>query len=184
MNKIPCNTCLDLIPLVKDGVSSEDSKILVEEHIQECEECRKLYYETKQMEIESLEIDNHKIIGKIKNKLYSLAGLMLILGSIVGVNLSNSQNIFYNFLIMPLLGGVAYLAFGKKAYMASIVIFLISFIYQGIYGYLEGYFYSMKILFYETISISIVFVIFFFVGIIILKLFHISIYGWKENKNE
>ncbi len=26
MNKITCNTCLDLMPLVKDGVSSEDSK--------------------------------------------------------------------------------------------------------------------------------------------------------------
>ena len=32
MSKISCDTCLDLIPLVKDGVSSQDSRKLVEDH--------------------------------------------------------------------------------------------------------------------------------------------------------
>ena len=184
MNKISCNVCLDLMPLVKDGVSSEDSKKLVEEHLLECEACRHIYSQFKYTEVEDLEIDNNKVLGKIKKKLYSLAGLVLIVGSIIGVNLNNSENIFYNFLIMPLLGGVAYLAFEKKAYLISILIFIIAFIRQAIYGYLEGYFYNMKGLFYESIPISIVFVIFFFVGIIILKLLTISIYGWEENENE
>ncbi len=184
MNKISCNICLDLMPLVKDGVSSEDSKLLVEKHLLECEDCEAIYSEFKNMEVEDLKIDNNKVLGKIKRKLYSLAGLILIMGSIIGVNLNNSQGIFYNFLIMPLLGGVAYLAFEKKAYLASILVFIISFIRQASYGYLKGYFSNIKELFYESVPISIVFVIFFFVGIIIFKLINISIYGWKGDKNE
>ena len=184
MNKISCNTCLDLMPLVKDGVSSKDSKKLVEEHLLECEDCKNTYSEFKHMEVEDLEIDNDKVLGRIKKKLYSLAGLILIVGSIIGVNLTNSQNIFYNFLIMPLLGGVAYLAFEKKAYLAAILVFIISFVRQASYGYLKGYFSNMKEVFYESVPISIVFVIFFFVGIIIFRLLTISIYGGKENKYE
>lgn len=40
MTKISCEVCLDLIPLVKDNVASEDSMNLVQEHIQECESCK------------------------------------------------------------------------------------------------------------------------------------------------
>ena len=184
MNKISCNTCLDLMPLVKDGVSSEDSKKLVEEHLLECEDCKNIYVEFKPMEVEDFKIGNDKILRNIKKKLYSLAGLILILGSIIGVNLNDSQNMFYNFLIMPLLGGVAYLVFERKAYLASILVFIISFIHQMGYGYLKGYFFNIKVLFYESIYMSIIFVIFFFVGIIILKLLTISIQGLEGDKNE
>ena len=42
MNKISCEICKDLIPLVKDGIASEDSVAAVEEHIKECENCKAL----------------------------------------------------------------------------------------------------------------------------------------------
>ena len=183
MNKISCDIYMDLIPLVIDGVSSEDSKKLVEEHIQDCERCKAIYSDSKHMEIEDLEIDNSKVLGKIKRKLYSFAGLILILGSIIGVNLNNSQNMFYNFLIMPLLGGVAYLAFGKKAYLGSIFVFIISFINQAINSYITGYFSNLGEILYDALLMTILFIIFFFIGIIIFKLLNFSIYGGRE-KNE
>ena len=40
MIEISCQVCLDLIPLVKDNVASEDSKKLVLEHIRQCEACK------------------------------------------------------------------------------------------------------------------------------------------------
>lgn len=184
MNKISCNTCLDLMPLVIDGVSSEDSKSLVEEHISECEECKNVYSEPKLIESEDLEVDNNKVLGKIKRKLYSFAGLILILGSIIGAGLNNSQNVFYNFLLMPLLGGVSYLAFGKKAYLGSIFVFIISFINQSINSYLAGYFPNIRDVFLDAFTMTIQFIIFFFIGILIFKLLHFSIYGGKENYNE
>lgn len=41
MSKISCNVIGDLLPLYVDGAVSEDTKKLVEEHLAECEECKK-----------------------------------------------------------------------------------------------------------------------------------------------
>lgn len=182
MSKISCDTCLDLIPLVKDGVGSQDSRKLVEDHIETCPECKEVYLESKQIELEDLEIDYDGALTKIKRKLYALAGFILIIGSLVGVSLNDSENMFYNILIMPLLGGVAYLVFAKKAFIMSIFIFIITFIRQATYGYLEGFLTNSTEILQEATPISIVFVMFFFVGIVILKLLNIAIYGGKENR--
>ncbi|EJX02388.1 hypothetical protein EVA_09508, partial [gut metagenome] len=43
MNEISCDICIDLIPLVEDGVASEDSRKAVEAHVANCESCREKY---------------------------------------------------------------------------------------------------------------------------------------------
>ncbi len=43
MNEISCEICMDLIPLVMDGVASEGSRKAVEAHIHGCGACRSLY---------------------------------------------------------------------------------------------------------------------------------------------
>lgn len=43
MNRITCEVAKDIIPLCIDGVCSENSKQLVEEHIKECTSCKKLW---------------------------------------------------------------------------------------------------------------------------------------------
>ena len=42
-NKISCDIIKDLLPLYVDGVCSDESKILVSEHLDGCEECSKEY---------------------------------------------------------------------------------------------------------------------------------------------
>ena len=39
MNKITCNVIEDMLPLYKEGLLSEDSKAIVEEHLKECPRC-------------------------------------------------------------------------------------------------------------------------------------------------
>ena len=41
MSKISCNVIQDIMPLYVDEIVSEDTKKLVEEHLKECEDCRK-----------------------------------------------------------------------------------------------------------------------------------------------
>lgn len=41
--KYPCNVIKDLLPLYHDGVCSDESRTIVEEHLQECSECRQYY---------------------------------------------------------------------------------------------------------------------------------------------
>ena len=40
--KITCDVIQDLMPSYIDGILSEDSKVLVEEHMGTCQECRKM----------------------------------------------------------------------------------------------------------------------------------------------
>ena len=39
MNKISCDMCMDLMPLVQDGVASADSIAAVKQHIENCPAC-------------------------------------------------------------------------------------------------------------------------------------------------
>ena len=39
---IDCNVIIDLLPLYKEEICSEETKELVEEHLSGCDSCRKL----------------------------------------------------------------------------------------------------------------------------------------------
>ena len=43
MNKISCEMCMDLMPLVHDGVASSDSRNAVLAHIETCPDCKSLF---------------------------------------------------------------------------------------------------------------------------------------------
>lgn len=43
--KIKCNIIKDLLPLYVEQLVSEESKVDIEEHLQECDQCRKIYQE-------------------------------------------------------------------------------------------------------------------------------------------
>lgn len=43
MNEISCSVCMDLMPLVRDGVAGEDSCRAVQEHLAHCSDCRAVY---------------------------------------------------------------------------------------------------------------------------------------------
>ena len=45
MNKITCDMCIDLMPLVQDGVASCDSRSSIEGHIAHCPACKRLFNE-------------------------------------------------------------------------------------------------------------------------------------------
>ena len=47
MGKINCNVIQDILPLYIDDTVSDDTKELVEEHLQNCEICQRVYHETK-----------------------------------------------------------------------------------------------------------------------------------------
>ena len=44
MEKINCNVIQDILPLYIDDVVSDDTKELVEEHLQNCEICQRIVY--------------------------------------------------------------------------------------------------------------------------------------------
>lgn len=48
--KIDCDIIKDLLPLYVEGLASEKSKAAVEEHLEACEDCKKMYREMKKPE--------------------------------------------------------------------------------------------------------------------------------------
>ena len=48
MKKISCNIIRDILPLYLDGVVSDDTEKMVEEHLKECDQCRNEAVKLKQ----------------------------------------------------------------------------------------------------------------------------------------
>lgn len=85
--KIDCGIVQDLIPSYVDGVCSEASKVCVEEHTKECEECRAFLEECQGVELSGKVLEEKQLDGlrKVKKKLklqsmFSYALLLVVIG--------------------------------------------------------------------------------------------------------
>ena len=77
MTKIQCAVIRDLLPLYYDGICSDETKNLVEEHIASCDECKtELESLNATIEIPMIELENRKQDQKmIRRMAYSLQNL-------------------------------------------------------------------------------------------------------------
>lgn len=124
MNKITCDMCKDLIPLVKDGIASEDSRLAVEEHSKTCESCKKLYA-MEVAEPPAMNVDLERELGKVKKKLQIFSAVLMMFGVFFGLSLTASDDMFYNSLIMPVIGALGYVIFRWKAmYQVPLLLFV------------------------------------------------------------
>lgn len=148
MNKISCDICKDLIPLVKDGIASTDSTNAVKNHISECSKCYKSFEDINKFDEfneDEICMNDKKIISKIRNQLIFGSMILIALGSFIGIAISESQWMFYNVVIMPMVGGLGYFAFNKKSYILPIGIFLLTYIWDFIKYIIERDYNGMDI---------------------------------------
>lgn len=110
MHEISCEICMDLMPLVADGVASPDSRRAVEAHMAHCETCRRMYAHEAPPAV-----DTERIFEKIRRKLNVFWGMLLMFGIIVGLSLTGGNDLFYNILLMPAIGALGYCLFRWKA---------------------------------------------------------------------
>ncbi len=180
MSKISCDMCLDLIPLVKDGVASKDSCQAVHEHLAECDACSLIYDSDNSI---AIVMDDRIVVSKIKKQLTIITLAIMLIGTSFGLWISDSMNIFYNALILPAIGALGYLLLKKKAYLLSVGIFLFSMgwiaIRELIYGVL-GYS-DFKSLFLMAFWWSFIYVFFIALGTVIAWLFS---YAFRKEKKE
>ena len=127
MNKITCDICMDLMPLVQDGVASEDSVKAVTEHLASCPDCSALF--EGQLPEPSNE---NNTLKKMQKKIYTFMSMVLMYGVLFGLSLTASSELFYNTLIMPFVGLVGYGMFRfKSVYLIPCLLFLAHFITNG-----------------------------------------------------
>ena len=123
---ISCDVCLDLMPLVKDQVASEDSKKLVNTHIAQCEMC-KMIFESEEM-IQEYQMSDQDVLNKIKRRLITIGLLLTLMGGLVGICFSNSAAMFYNTIIMPCVGVLGGLVLTRKYYRLTVSTAILSYI--------------------------------------------------------
>lgn len=145
MTKITCDICMDLMPLVQDGVASEDSVKAVKEHILKCPECKKIYDEisindNSKIEEEKIpqQINIDKTAKKVEKKINTYLGMIIMFGIFFGLSLTASEEMFLNAMIMPIIGAGGYYLFNwKEAYTLPCIIMISNFIINGV-AFLRG----------------------------------------------
>lgn len=109
MNKISCDMCIDLMPLVQDGVASSDSRNAVLQHLQECPDCRALY----EGEIPAPS-KSHELLRKVQRRAQVFSAMVMMFGIFYGLMLTAGSGLFMNIIIMPIIGGIGYYLFRWK----------------------------------------------------------------------
>lgn len=137
MERITCDICMDLIPLVKDGIASEDSRTAVEEHIKDCPECAAAYGSSvPEPSKES------QTLRKLRSRTQIGMSMLMMFGIVFGLNLTEGTDVFNNSLIMPLLGVLGYILFRWRAlYLLPVLLFgtsVVSFLLGMIKGMYAG----------------------------------------------
>lgn len=164
---------MDLIPLVQDGVASEDSIVLVKEHLKECGQCKEILSANSQKDIQ---IADKKQIKAIKKSLSIMWVSILVIGALIGIGMTFSQGMFYNSFLMPLLGVIAYFILRRRCWVGFVSLFFISYIWQTIQGLLEGAFRDVSIgsILVYGFPFSMIYCILFLFGSIIGFLLHFA----------
>ncbi len=168
---LPCDVILDMIPLVRDNVASNETTQIVQDHIETCESCKAEFH---QLEIvPPHELNDKKTIHAIKKGIMLSGFMLLFAGALLGVALSFSAGMFYNFYIMPLVGALAFIFLKDKCYFGPIGVLIISYVWmlvQNIIESVESSGFTFEVFFYP-IGFSIIYVCLNIVGILIAWLF-------------
>ena len=133
MNQITCDMCMDLMPLVHDGVAGADSVAAVEVHIAGCDHCRALY----EGQLPTLD-QSEKLMDALGKKLRVFMSMVLVFGVLYGVSLTAGEGLFLNAVIMPVIGAVGYYLLREKAIYGVPLMILVTHFVTNTFGLIRG----------------------------------------------
>ena len=173
MNEISCEVCMDLIPLVQDGVASEDSRRAVEAHVAVCPQCRALL--DGQLPAKP---DSKGLLLRVRAKLRSFCALLMFLGIFFGVGLLDSDGIFYIVVLMPAIGALGYGVYRWKAlWQVPLLVFGVNLLSRIVTVLM----YDVEFELFGYFIWTVLMVLFAAVGILIAGLFH---FAFRKEKND
>ena len=130
--KLECHIVGDLLPLYLENMVSEESAVWIEEHLKDCEPCRREYENMKKsMETAPKEKPAEdirpfkKLMKKINRQTSMLSYGLIVLFIFFGFSLTADADMMYNSLIMPLVGIFGYIVFRKSAFLKMPVLLLV-----------------------------------------------------------
>lgn len=133
MSDISCEMCMDLMPLVRDGIASGDSCRAVHRHLQNCPACRAAFEgELPPPLVEGAAMEH------FRRHVQLFSAMVLMFGILFGLSLTAGSGLFYNILIMPLMGAVGYCIFRWRALYTVPVLLLGTHLLTNTFGLIRG----------------------------------------------
>jgi len=169
VNKITCDMCKDLMPLVTDGIASEDSRRAVEEHVMECEACKALYDGSKQEPSANPNLELE--LAKLKKRLQTFSAMLLMFGVFFGLSLTASEDMFYNSLVMPVIGALGYVLVRWRAIYQVPLLLLVMQCMINFFGLARGMEYMSIMAIVMWVGIYTIFVE---LGVLVAGLLHFA----------
>ena len=117
VSDISCDVCRDLIPLVADGVASEDSEALVHSHVAHCPACQ-AYLDSGGIQLPPPEPNAARVLGRIQRKLLAQSALMAVAGFVVCLALANGPFLAWG---LPALGAAGYVFLRRSVWFAAVI---------------------------------------------------------------
>ena len=168
MNEITCDMCMDLLPLVKDGIASEDSREAVEQHICGCDTCKSVFEEYRDNNAPA-PVQTEEAFKKVMHKMKYFMNIILVFGIFFGLSLTAGEDMFYNSVLMPVIGTLGYLLFQWNAILMVSALMLMTGLLSRLLAFLRG-------VEYLDIASSLMFTLiysgFVAVGVVIAGLLH------------
>ena len=180
--KTKCSIVRDLLPLyVEDMVSAETAQY-VNDHLKECSECQKEFENIK--EGGNLPVIHRpvlpdasakpfkKMMKRLNRQIDMLAYALIIFFIFLGFGWTDGENLMYNSILMPVVGIFGYYVFRWKAVYK--VPFLLLLIDRAVFASQ-----LIEIGFPDTLTWTLIYSVFVFVGMIIAFLLH---YAFKKEE--
>lgn len=167
--KVTSDVIRDLIPLVKDGVASDDSVALVKHYLRK-DEALRVEFEAAGEEWhkdEPIERDE-QLVRAIKRGVLSAQISILIIGAWFGIVMTGSFGMFYNILIMPLVGVLAVFSIRSRWHLATpLAVFAAAYVWQAGEYLIKGGYSSPGLSFVAALPYSAIYALLAGVGVII-----------------
>lgn len=125
MNEITCGVCMDLLPLVRDGIASEESRAAVTQHTASCAQCAALAGGSLPSPPPAASPEH--MLRSLRRQMRLLGAFVLLLCVAFGAALTNTGDMFYNSLLMPLIGALGFGVFRIHAlYKVPLLILIVN----------------------------------------------------------
>lgn len=191
--KNKCNIVRDLLPLYVEDMVSVDSASFIEEHLHECSSCKRECENMKNSnEWETFSVKQgekkqfQKAFQNVKRKLWLVYFGLMLVGLIIGLSLTSGIEVFYNVLIMPVIGIVGYVIFRWKAlYKMPALLTVLHVVINFINFLLESYGHDVYCIeFSGLVLYTFIYSIFICIGIVIAGLLHFAFTKEDENNEK
>ena len=124
-------------------------------------------------------VNSEKIFMKFKRKAQAFFAILIMFGLFFGLGLTDGREMFYNSLIMPVIGVLGYIVFRWKALYTLPALMLVMHIMIFVLNIIRRVEYWD---FYSLVMWTVIYGIFVIVGIVIAGLLHFAFR--KENGDE